>query len=324
MTTLESEIGLGMAKRHENVFMQKNPHLIKFNHHTPHGIIPEHRSMEHESLNGGLNRWRFRLPKIAVGSFIKRNLNSASNDAKKFAAENIRLKNVNLKNAIAAASIATMFIPGGQVVGIAAKAAKTASWANKLAKLGRIGRLATKAIKLSQSPYFKGALQAVKAGIQLTKQQQQAVEQVAIAQDTDPTTPNVMTPEEFTQVATVIAPTAVQANAPIIETPPIPQVQQMPAVTPTPAQLETIAQVKGVPVEALKVNDAPVNDTSVKDTSLDQKPTDAQIETIAQAKGISEKDLKDTITPPKSNTNLIIGVVAGVAVLGVVGYVASR
>jgi leucyl aminopeptidase len=113
-------------------------------------------------------------------------------------------------------------IPGGQAltavaiaakIGKAAKLAKIVLTASKLAKLAKVVKLGMKAYQLYKSPVVQAVMDKIKEGKQVTPQEESIVNQVAVANDIDPNTPNVLTPEEFKAVA---PPNAVQAVAPII------------------------------------------------------------------------------------------------------------
>lgn len=183
--------------------------------------------------------------------------------------KNVRLKNVNLKNAIAVGSIASTFIPGGQAVGIA----------TKLAKVGKAGKLALKAKKLMGSKVGKFVMNKAKQGRALNAKEANVVTQIAVAQDVDTTTPNVMTSEQFSQATAGTG--GVQADVPNAKT----NVQSVP----NEAQLETLSNIKEIPVDNLKE------------------------EAVNQ---ITETTTATTETPKKDNTMLYIGIGA-VAVIGI-------
>ena len=104
--------------------------------------------------------------------------------------------------------LASEFVPAGT-------AAKAAIKVKKLAKVAKAGKLATKAAKLANTTVGKIVVSKIKSGAKLTKRDVAVVNQIAVAQDVDPTTPNVMTKEEFSQVA----PGETQANAPMVQEP---------------------------------------------------------------------------------------------------------
>lgn len=238
--------------------------------------------LEEQGLGAGLNK-------------RSRKNNGEGTKVGRFFRKNVRARNINIKNAVAFGTIAASFIPAGKVAGIGAK----------LVKAGKIGKLATKAIALSQTAVGAFVLDKVKQGLPLNRNEQQVVTNIAVAQDQDATTPNVLSPEEFNAVA----PNAVQADAP-----------QMPSV-PTPAQIKTIAQVKGVSPESI-----------ANASTGDAVPNDAQVEAIANLKGIPAEDLKEeannlkdapgTSPVKKGNKTLLIG--GGIAALLLVGFVATR
>ncbi|MBY0485932.1 MAG: hypothetical protein K2P85_01875 [Flavobacteriaceae bacterium] len=217
-----------------------------------------------DGLNAGLNKFRLKFPKIKI-------------PVAQIAKKNIRLKNVNLKNAIKVGTFAANFVPGGQAVGVgskilkAGKLAKLASKAGKLSKLAKIGKLAVKAKGLLNTQVGQIVLNKVKQGIALKANEAQFVEQVAVAQDQDPTTPNVLTPQEFNE-ATANQPNVVQANAPMVTDAPVSNPRQL-----TPAQAQTIAEVKGV------------------DPEVTNTPTKEQVETISKLKDIPAENLKEEV-----------------------------
>ena len=255
---------------------------------------------EQAGLNAGLNKFRIRMPKLSVAKFISKNVKSANKDVGKAAK-----KYVTLKNAIAVGSIAAMVIPGGQVVGVAAK----------LAKLGRIGKLAVKAMKIAKSPLGQIVMNKIKNGIALNQSDQNVVTEMAVAQDQDPSTPNVLSPEQFSTVTAGSG--LVQATQPTID-------QKSNNVTPTPQQLQTIAQVKGVPADTLTMDSA-VNEAL---------PNESQLETISKVKDIPVDNLKEEVATkkeivknetanPTDKPNYTIPIVIGVGALGAVLLVTS-
>lgn len=217
-----------------------------------------------DGLNAGLNKFRLKFPKIKI-------------PVAQIAKKNIRLKNVNLKNAIKVGTFAANFVPGGQAVGVgskllkAGKLGKLAMKASKLAKLSKIGKLAIKAKGLLNTQVGQLVMSKVKQGIALNPNESQFVEQVAVAQDQDPTTPNVLTPQEFNE-ATANQPNVVQANAPMVPDAPVSTPRQL-----TPAQAQTIAEVKGV------------------DPEVTNTPTKEQVETISKLKDIPTENLKEEV-----------------------------
>lgn len=229
-----------------------------------------------EGLKAGLG-FRIRMPKLAIGKFIKRNIKSAGRDVGRFAK-----KYVNLKNVLTVASIAVNFIPGGQAVGIGLK----------LMKLAKLGKLAFKAVKLAKSPLGKALFAKLRKGTPLKKEEEQFITQMAVEQDQDPKTPNVLTPEQFSSVA----PNLQQAPAPLLKDTPSTKVGSSNSPTNTISENTTASE----PVEEL--------------------PTEEQIQTISKVKDIPVENLKEEVknltpantTPQKSNLTipLVIGAVA--------------
>jgi hypothetical protein len=173
----------------------------------------------------------------------------------KFLKKNVRLKNVNLRNAIAVGSIAASFVPAG---GVATKLA------TKLTKLGKVGKLAKGAVKLANTKVGKFVMNKAKQGRALYAREANVVTQIAVAQDVDTTTPNVMTPDQFSEVTAGTG--AVQADAPVKT-----NVQSVP----NEAQLETLSNIKEIPVDNLKeeaVNQitetTPPTETTKKDNTM--------------------------------------------------------
>ncbi len=197
----------------------------------------------------------------------------------KFLKKNVRLKNVNLKNAIAVGSIAASFVPAG---GVATKLA------TKLTKLGKVGKLAKGAIKLANTKVGKFVLNKAKQGIALNSKEANVVNQIAVAQDVDNSTPNVMTPEQFENASAGTG--AIQSDAPIVSSAPV--VRTNNTSVPNEAQIETLAKVKEIPKENL-----------VEEAQNQQKEADS----IKEA---------GTGAPKKDNTMLYVGIGA-VAVVGI-------
>lgn len=141
---------------------------------------------------------------------------------------NVRMKNVNVKNIVAAGIIASSFIPAGAVAG-------------KLVKLKGIGKLAVKAQQLANTKVGAFVLNKCMRGVPLKQQETAVLNQIAVAQDTDATTPNVFPPAQFEEVTKNT--NLVQADAPLFK--------EAPASVPNKAQIATIAAVKDVPVDNL-------------------------------------------------------------------------
>ncbi len=165
-------------------------------------------------LGFGLNKTRRNGGKgTKVGNAIRRNF---------------RIKNVNVKNIVAAGIIASSFIPAGAVAG-------------KLVKLKGIGKLAVKAQKLASTKVGSFVLNKAMQGIALNSQETNVVNQIAVAQDTDAGTPNVLPPAQFDKITENT--NLVQADAPLLK--------DAPAVVPNKSQLATIAAVKDIPLDNL-------------------------------------------------------------------------
>lgn len=177
-------------------------------------------NIENEGLSLGLNK-RARKNNgrgTKLGSLIRKN---------------VRLKNVNLKNAVKAGSLASNFIPGGAV---ATKGVKV------LGKLGKVGRLGKKAIALTKTGIGQVVMQKAKAGIALSRQEQKVATEIVVANETDPTTPNVLTPQEFNTIPTQ----EVQVDAPVFK-PTVSaeertQEQEQERESPSPKPLQTEAK----------------------------------------------------------------------------------
>lgn len=241
-----------------------------------------------DGLNGGLNK--------------RRKNNGEGTKVGKFLRKNVRVKNVNLKNAIAIGSIASSIIPGGQVAGIGAK----------LLKAGKAGKLATKALALTKTKAGSFVLGKVKQGIALTRQEKGFVTKIAVAQDEDPNTPNVLTPAQFNE-ATANNPEKVQADAPLIKN------------DLTPAQAQTIAEVKGVTPE---VSNAPTMEQVETISKLKEIPVEnlkdevkTQMEDSAKTENKVDSGKNDDTSKTKVSPVMIAG---GVAVLLGVAYVATK
>ena len=142
-------------------------------------------------LNAGLNKGFFKKIRIKdVGKFAK--------------------KNLNLRNTIQAVSLVASVIP--VVGGLASKGI------GMLSKLGAVGRLATKAVALANTPMGQLVVSKVKDKIMLTPQETGFANQMLVANETDPNTPNVLTSAQFAAIA---PPTAVQAQAPLVQQAPV-------------------------------------------------------------------------------------------------------
>ncbi|WP_395043157.1 hypothetical protein [Flavobacterium sp.] len=207
-----------------------------------------------DGLNTGLNKRRKKGGKgTKVGNFLRKN---------------VRARNINAKNLITAGTIAAGFIPGGgAATGFlkGTKAAKLAMKASKFMELSKVGKLAIKAKGLLKTQIGQLVMTKVKQGVPLNPSEAKFVEQVAVAQDQDPTTPNVLTPQEFNE-ATGGDPTKVQANAPMV-----------PDAKLTPEQARTIAEINGI------------------DPEVSNTPTKGQIETLSKLKDIPEENLKEEV-----------------------------
>lgn len=118
-------------------------------------------------------------------------------------------KNVNLRNTIKATSLVASFVP--VVGGVASKGL------NLVSKLGAVGRLGAKAAALARTPLGQMVMDKVQAGVNLSPQENQVATNIVVANETDPNSPNVLTPAQFN----AIAPQATQAVAPIFQ--PTPQ-----------------------------------------------------------------------------------------------------
>ena len=140
-------------------------------------------------------------------------------------------KNVNLRNTIKATSLVASFVP--VVGGVASKGL------NLVSKLGAVGRLGVKAAALAKTQVGQMVMSKAKAGINLSPQETQMATSIVVANETDPNTPNVLTPAEFN----VIAPQQTQAVAPIFQ--------------PIQQQLQDEPQGDVVPVKLSEKNDVP-------------------------------------------------------------------
>ena len=122
--------------------------------------------------------------KSAFG-FVKRNIQSANRDTGKFIK-----KHATLNNLITAVSIAAMVIPGGQAVAIGTKIAK-------LGMLAKAAKLAAGAKKLIDSPIGQAVIAKIGNKQPLTADDAAFIDKVAVAQDVDPNTPNMLGAAEF-------------------------------------------------------------------------------------------------------------------------------
>lgn len=294
----------------------------------------------------GLNSW-WKRKFSRVSDFGKRNLKSASEDAKKFARENIRLKNINLKNAIEVASWASLAIPGagagamaariatkagklGKVGRLVGKGAKYAGNAGKIGKAGKTGRFLASPIGKGVKKGFSGALKngfvrrgavagavALPLGVLATTDQVEAISE------------NTGVPVEAvanTQVSQPIIPQALGETN-------VGSSGETNVVQPTQAQIQTISQVKNIPVGNLteSVNETLSNARNNQfETQAEAMPSDAQIERIAELKNIPAANLKEAviekITDSSTNKNSVSPMVVGlgiVAVLGI-GFLATQ
>lgn len=153
---------------------------------------------------------------------------------KQISIKNIK-KAANLKNLIQVGTLAASFVPvGGAVAG---------KLAGKLDKLGKVGRLAKGAVKLANTQVGKMVIEKAKQGIAMSGQENQVLTQIAVANDVDTSTPNVLEPQEFEEVTQNT--NLQQANAPVVNS-------SAPANVPNDAQLQTIANLKNIPAENLK------------------------------------------------------------------------
>jgi hypothetical protein len=96
-------------------------------------------------------------------------------------------KNVNLRNTIKAVSLVANVVPFGGIVG--------------------------KAANLITSKVGQAVMDKVDSGQSFTPQEAQVAQNIIIANETDPNTPNVLTPAQFN----TIAPRQTQANAPLYQ-----------------------------------------------------------------------------------------------------------
>ena len=235
---------------------------------------------------------------LGFGLNKRRKNNGEGSRVGKFLRKNVRVKNINVKNAIAAASIGASFIPGaGAGAAIAIKAAK-------IGKITKAAQLALKAKKLLSSGVGRAIMGVVKnklaTGQQINQNEEAFVNQVVVAQDTDPNTPNITTPEEFNQ----IAPGSVQANAPTVKVS-ANEVNRFVgsgnenSSGPSEEQLETISKMKGIPKENL-----------TEEAQNQQKEAD-------NVKGAGSN-------PPSKKNNTMLYVAGGIGVLAVIGIAMSK
>lgn len=196
--------------------------------------------------------------------------------------KNVRLKNVSIKNAIKVGKVA---IP------LATTAMSFIPGGGVASKIldSKAGKLFTK-IKGSKAVKFATKISKTKVG------------KFAINNVVKPTIKNAISGGGTQQVYDDSGQAEVMQNA-----------------TPTPQQLETIAQVKGVPSEALS-SDAQINEAS---------PNDAQLETISQVKDIPIENLKQEVATQKEiaknesatttdKPNYTIPIVIGVGAVGAI------
>lgn len=196
--------------------------------------------------------------------------------------KNVRLKNVSIKNAIKVGKVA---IP------LATTAMSFIPGGGIAGKIldSKAGKLFTK-IKGSKAVKFATKISKTKVG------------KFAINNVVKPTIKNAISGGGTQQVYDDSGQGEIMQNA-----------------TPTPQQLETIAQVKGVPAEALS-SDAQINEAS---------PNDAQLETISQVKDIPIENLKQEVatqreiaknesTTTSDKPNYTIPIVIGVGAVGAI------